>query len=76
MEFITAKFNSKCAETFKAIKKGEEIAYDRANKKAYCKGSNAFAKAKIDGREAKNISDYVDAQEDAYFDNFCQNNNI
>jgi len=26
--------------------------------------------------EQKSLSDYVEAQENAYFDNFCRNNNI
>ncbi len=35
---IKAKFNSKCAATGAAIKKGEVISYDPVNKKAYKAG--------------------------------------
>lgn len=72
MENLTAKFNSKCAETGKAIKKGEPIAYDRVNKKAYCKDSNAFKNQK----DSNDTAAHVQAQENAYFDNWAQQNGI
>lgn len=76
MEFITAKFSSKCAKTGRTIKKGDPIAYDRAGKKAYCQHSHSYsAGAPIRG-EVDSLADYVQAQEDAYFDNFCQQNGI
>lgn len=37
--FITARFNSTCAETGKAIKQGESIYYDG---KAYCVDSKPY----------------------------------
>jgi hypothetical protein len=35
MNFINAKFKSKCAETGAAIAKGKNCLYDRASKKVY-----------------------------------------
>lgn len=71
MYTTTAKFTSKCAETGKIIRKGDTILYDKANKKAYCKDSSIYNKPADQG-----LANYVQANEDAYFDNFCQNNGI
>lgn len=68
MKKITAKFNSKCAETDKPIKKGESMYYDYSSKKCYCLESN-----KVKDMDAEQDDN---AQEAAYFDNFCQQNNI
>lgn len=67
MKQMSAKFNSKCAETGKALRKGDVIYYDPSTKKAY--HPSAKAVTEID-REAENIKAYVQAQEDAYFDRF------
>ncbi len=72
MRFITAKFNSQCHETGAKIKKGDPILYDPYLKKAYCKASKKYEAE----RERQNVTGYVQAQEDAYFDNFRQRNNI
>ena len=76
MKIIYAKFTSKCAETGRTIKKGEQIAYDYSSKKAYCTGSSKFKEA-MQGRaqeqERNDDAGYVSAQEDAYFDNFSRN---
>jgi len=40
MKTITAKFNSKCAASGQAIKKGEQITYDPQTKKAYKLGQD------------------------------------
>jgi len=69
MKKITAKFNSKCAETSKAIKKGEVMFYDYSNKKAYHISTNKLNEVSEDEKMCT-------ANEDAYFDNFCYNNNI
>jgi len=42
MNFINAKFKSKCAETGATIAKGENCLYDRVNKKVYCRSSKKF----------------------------------
>lgn len=67
--FITARFNSKCADTNKVIKKGDRIYYDGG--KAYCKDAKYYKIADFSLDSA-----HVQANEDAYFDNFCRNNNI
>lgn len=67
--FITAKFNSKCADTNQVIKKGDRIYYDGG--RAYCKDAKYYKIADVSLESA-----YVQAQENAYFDNFCANNNI
>jgi len=72
MNFINAKFSSKCAETGASIAKGENCLYDRVNKKVYCRSSKKFQEHHV----AENTSSFIEAQEDAYFDNFCFTNNI
>ena len=72
MNFINAKFKSKCAETGRSIEKGENCLYDRENKKVYCRCSKKF----LAEQETKNTSSFIEAQENAYFDNFCKANNI
>lgn len=72
MNFINAKFKSKCAETGRAIEKGENCLYDRVNKKVYCISSKKF----LAEQETKNTSSFTTSQENAYFDNFCLANNI
>jgi len=72
MNFINAKFKSKCAETGRAIAKGENCLYDRVNKKVYCRSSKKYQ----EHQEIENTSSFIEAQENAYFDNFCLANNI
>ena len=67
-KFMQSRFKSTCAETGIVIKKGESIYFDG---KAYCSRSNAYQKA----NEPTDIG-HVEAQENAYFDNFCLRNNI
>jgi hypothetical protein len=67
--FITSRFKSICAETGIQIKSNESIYYDG---KAYCTSSSRYIKAKEIGQTFAHIQ----ANEDAYFDNFCRNNNI
>lgn len=77
MKIIYAKFNSLCAETGCKIKKGERMVYDYVNRKAYAIGSNK-AVAFINGTpdEPDGAAGMVQANENAFFDNFCQNNGI
>ena len=63
-KLITAKFTSRCAETGNQIKKGEKMVYDTDTKKCYS--------IEVD----KNAADMVQANEEAYFDNFCYMNNL
>ena len=67
--FITARFKSNCAETGKTIKQGDSIFYDG---KAYCVDSKAY----MDRKEANQTFAHIKANEDAYYDNFCIQNNI
>ena len=72
MNFITARFKSKCAETGATIKKDDACLYDKMVKKVYCKDSSRYK----DELENASTNSYIEAQENAYFDNFCQTNNI
>jgi hypothetical protein len=67
--FITARFKSACAETGKIIKKGENIYFDG---KAYGENSKLYK----DRKQAGQTFAHVMANENAYFDNFCLQNNI
>ena len=64
-----SKFASNCAESGAKIKKGESIYFDG---KAYSSSSKTYQNAK----ENEQTSSYVQAQEEAYFNNFCYSNNI
>lgn len=75
-KIIHAKFNSTCAETGCKIKKGERMVYDYDNKKAYAIGSNT-AISFINNKDIQpHDGGMSQANEEAYFDNFCQNNGI
>jgi len=71
MKKITAKFASDCAETGKRILRGEVMYYDYLTRQCYCMASKK-AKA-IEDKECTDTANYIQAQEDAYFDNFCAN---
>jgi len=72
IKFITARFSSRCADTGITIAKDDNILYDTSTKKAYCSKSKTYR----DEAQRINTAAYVQAQEDAYFDNFCQQNGI
>lgn len=72
MKKITARFSSKCAETGKTIRKGEEMYYDYSEKKCYHLTSMKAQSQNTDSR----YNDFVQDPGEQYFDNFCQNNNI
>jgi hypothetical protein len=72
MKTIIAKFKSKCFETGRTINKGDTILYNYSTKKVYCMESNTAKQEK----ESQETAQYIDSQENAYFDNFCYNNNI
>ena len=67
--FITSRFASTCAETGTKIQRNESIYYDG---KAYCTSSSRYKRAKEIGQTFAHIQ----ANEEAYFDNFCRDNNI
>lgn len=70
--FIEARFQSRCAETGITIRKHESILYDPLTKKAYCSQSAKYQ----DEASSRSTAAMVSAQEDAYYDNFCHENNI
>ena len=72
MKLIAAKFSSKCAETGAQIKKGDKMYYDYSTRKCY----SLISKKAKEQTEVNQDAAHVQAQEDAYFDNFCQHNNI
>ena len=63
MKKITAKFNSVCAETGKKLRKGESIYYDINTRKAY------HVTASIVNKQSNDDNAYVNAQEEAYWNN-------
>lgn len=68
MKLIAAKFGSKCHKTGKQINKGELMFYDYAERKVY-------SKQYIDElNECYNTKQFIQAQEDAYFDKFISLN--
>lgn len=73
MKKITAKFNSKCAETGEPIKKGTEMFYDYSTKKCY--SLNSVRALNIGYGQDRGMS-IDEAEQMAFFDNFCINNNI
>jgi len=66
--FLTARFKSKCADTGKTINKGDRFYFEG---KAYSKDSKYY---KIADKPLD--LGHVEANENAYFDNFCIQNNI
>jgi hypothetical protein len=72
MNFINAKFTSKCAETGVVIAKGENCLHDRDSKQVYCRSSRRYQEQK----ETESTSSFIEAQENEYYDNFCRTNNI
>lgn len=68
-KFINAKFQSACAETGIVIKKGDQIYFDG---KAYSEKSQVYK----ENKENADFLAYIQANENAYFDNFCLKNNI
>jgi hypothetical protein len=78
LKMINAKFRSKCAETGKTIYKGDVCFYDYQYKQVFHPSSDIvkIRQSQADQSEAENTRQTIEAQENAYFDNFCQQNNI
>ena len=66
---MISKFQSACAEAGTVIKKGDPIYFDG---KAYGEKSTVYK----ENKENAEISAHIQANENAYFDNFCLKNNI
>lgn len=74
---IRARFRSICPETGRKIFTGDNCYFDVINKRAYHPSADIVRI--FESRQAAadlNAERIVNAQEEAYFDNFCQNNNI
>lgn len=71
-KFMNARFNSRCAETGQQIKKDSPIFYDARQRKAYGQNSERYKREK----EARETGNMIQANEEAFFDNFCQRNGI
>ncbi|MCA6423849.1 MAG: hypothetical protein IM591_16375 [Chitinophagaceae bacterium] len=67
LKMINAKFKSKCSETGKTIYKGDVCFYDYQYKQVFHPSADIV-------RIRQSQAD--EAQENAYFDNFCLQNNI
>lgn len=67
-KFMKSKFKGTCNETGKSIAKGEPILYDTVSRNVYCKESQKYKSEWECGQTAS----YVQAQEDAYWDNLCR----
>ncbi len=70
-KFINAKFNSLCKQTGTKIKKGDHIYYV-SGRGSFCLTSTVYQDQKSQGQTAA----HVQANEEAYFDDFCSKNNI
>jgi hypothetical protein len=69
MKKINAKFKSNCHETGKVISKGELMLYNYDTRKCYCMTS----KKAEDWEDARNVSNLVQAQEDAMYERYENN---
>jgi hypothetical protein len=78
LKMINAKFRSKCAETGKTIYKGDICFYDYQYKQVFHPSADIIKirQSQANEREADSTRQTIEAQENAYFDNFCQQNNI
>lgn len=72
MKKIFAKFPSHCADTGRRIFKGEAVYYDPTLKRVFSQNCD-MARMYESQQEARNTRAYVEAQENAYFDNFARN---
>lgn len=63
-KFMLSRFNSTCAETGKAIRKGDLMYYDASIKRAYCKDSKRYQ----DEQSSLDTDHYIQAQENAYYE--------
>ena len=77
MNYILARFKSQCFETKKVIKRNDNCLYDPSTKKAYHMDSPTGIKWQEDEQLShEQAGKMAQAEQEIYFDNFCQNNNI
>jgi len=72
-KFMEAKFRGICAENGNMFPRGTKIFYEYGTGKAYHYDSKRF---KAEAQSIDPAAGYISAQENAYFDNFCLQNNI
>jgi hypothetical protein len=70
MKKMTAKYKGKCNQCNAAIAVGDSIGYDTQIRKAICSGC---MKMQTD-KESESTAAYIDAQENAYHENWYINN--
>ena len=75
LKMINAKFRSKCAETGKTIYKGDICFYDYQYKQVFHPSADIVKIRQSQADEADSTRQTIQ-EENAYFDNFCQQNNI
>lgn len=63
MKFIEARFDSRCAETGKAIRKNESILYNTQSKKVYYSQSKTYK----DEAEARCMATQYEEKESTYY---------
>lgn len=81
MNYIIARYKSKCAETGKIIKKGDNCLHDASNKVVYHMDSQKAKKWQENELNSESESHrqagiMAQAEQEAGFDNFCQRNGI
>lgn len=78
MKKIKAKFASTCSDTGARIKKGDDMYYNYTTKKCYCMQSSTVREHELinSGEQVDEAAGMIQANEEAYFDSFCQRNNI
>lgn len=72
-KFMDAKYKGTCTETEQKFNKGASIYYDGKN--AYCEDSNRYREEKElkeATKEATDTANLIQAQEDAFYDNFSE----
>lgn len=67
-----ARFNSVCAASGRRIKKGDRMHYDSTNKKCY----HIDHKPNEDNGIDWGLAQTIEAEQSAFYDNFCRANNI
>jgi hypothetical protein len=70
-KFMEAKFAGTCKQTGASIQKGDHIFYI-PGRGSFHKDSTVYK----DNKENSDTKHYIQAQEEAYFDNFALKNNI
>jgi hypothetical protein len=77
MNYIVARFKGKCSETGKTIPKGENCLHDPFLKQVYAMDSPKGIKWQQDEQNSHlEAGKMAQAEQEAFYDNFCQRNSI